>query len=88
MNRSVLVLAAVLGTVGCYSYRGGARAIDPSRLTEEPGWTVAAATPSVRQTGRLDCGAAALAMVSLLRRSRRERVAEAVAASHDVDPDA
>lgn len=64
MNRSVLVLAAVLGTVGCYSYRGGARAIDPSRLTEEPGWTVAAATPSVRQTGRLDCGAAALAMVA------------------------
>lgn len=33
-------------------------------------------------------GAGGLAMVSLLRRSRRERVAEAVAASHDVDPDA
>lgn len=59
-----MTLAAVLAAVACHGDRGGARTIDPARLAAEPGWIVAASTPSVRQVGPLDCGAAALAMVA------------------------
>lgn len=57
-------IAAFLVAIGCAGYRGNAKTIEPSRLTAEPGWIVAAATPQVRQQGRYDCGAAALAMMA------------------------
>jgi ABC-type bacteriocin/lantibiotic exporter with double-glycine peptidase domain len=55
---------AILVASGCARYSGGARSIDPTRVTSEPGWISAAPTPDIRQHARLDCGAAALAMVA------------------------
>ncbi|MEZ4365232.1 MAG: cysteine peptidase family C39 domain-containing protein [Kofleriaceae bacterium] len=55
----LLALAAA-----CGGYRGAARPMDPSRLTQEPGWIVAEGTPALRQRGAQDCGPAALAMVA------------------------
>lgn len=54
----------VLVACGCATYAGGARPIAPSRVTTEAGWIRAAETPELRQRDRLDCGAAALAMVA------------------------
>lgn len=54
----------LVGLAGCTSYSGGARAIDPARVTTDAGWIVAASTPELRQDGSLDCGAATLAMVA------------------------
>ncbi len=65
MTARVTVIAVVfVGVAGCVSYRGGARAIDPTRLTAERGWVVAAPTPALRQRGSHDCGAASLAMIA------------------------
>jgi ABC-type bacteriocin/lantibiotic exporter with double-glycine peptidase domain len=58
------VAIAILVATGCVSYSGGGRPIDPSRVVSEPGWIKAAPTPDIRQRTRLDCGAAALAMVA------------------------
>lgn len=69
----------LVGVAGCISYSGGARAIDRARLTTEPGWIVAAPTPTLRQAGPRDCGAAALAMVAG-RWDTMRSVAEATAA--------
>jgi ABC-type bacteriocin/lantibiotic exporter with double-glycine peptidase domain len=60
--RSLALLVLVAG--GCATYRGGARPFDPSRVTVEAGWVRAAPTPDIRQKSLLDCGPAALAMVS------------------------
>lgn len=59
--RVVAIVAVLL--VGCASYSGGGRALDPGRFNAEPGWIVAA-TPALRQHGALDCGPAALAMIA------------------------
>ena len=61
--RVAWALAALVAVAGCATYRGGARSIDPARLSE-PGWLVAAPTPEVQQPGEHDCGAAALAMIA------------------------
>ena len=58
------VLAALLTCSACLAYTGGARALDPAQLVNEPGWIVAGATPALRQRSTYDCGAAALAMVA------------------------
>ena len=55
---------ALVGLAACASYSGGARSIDPARMTTEPGWIAAASTPELRQEGLRDCGAAALAMIA------------------------
>jgi ABC-type bacteriocin/lantibiotic exporter with double-glycine peptidase domain len=60
---AVLVALAAAGTA-CTRYSGGARTVDPARLVTEPGWIVAAWTPTLRQEQARDCGAAALAMVA------------------------
>ena len=62
MNRAIAIMLAIAGAA-CGTYAGGAKAIDPSKLSE-PGWIAAAPTPEVRQRSLLDCGAAALAMVA------------------------
>lgn len=62
--RVAAVMAALVGIAGCISYRGGARSVDPARLTTEPGWIIAAPTPELQQEGSRDCGAAALAMIA------------------------
>ncbi len=62
--KGIAAAVALAFTVGCISYSGGARAIDPDRLTTEPGWIVAAPTPELHQRGARDCGAAALAIVA------------------------
>ena len=56
-------LVALIG-LGCVSYRGGARPIDPASLTTEAGWIVAGPTPELPQHGSKDCGAASLAMIA------------------------
>ncbi len=61
-GRAVAVL--VLIASGCATYAGGARPIDPSRMSTEAGWVNAAPTPDIRQRTLLDCGPAALAMVA------------------------
>jgi ABC-type bacteriocin/lantibiotic exporter with double-glycine peptidase domain len=62
-GRVASVVAALVAFAGCISYRGGARTVDPARLTQ-PGWIVAARTPELHQQGPRDCGAAALAMIA------------------------
>lgn len=62
--RTIELALAAWFVVGCSSYAGGARPMQPSRLLVEPGWLQAAATPDIRQRSALDCGAAALAMVA------------------------
>lgn len=65
MTRRIASTVAVFALVaGCISYRGGARSIDPDRLTAEAGWIVAAPTPAIRQRESRDCGAASLAMIA------------------------
>ena len=61
--RVASVVAALIAFAGCISYSGGARSVDPARLTR-PGWIVAAPTPELRQQGSRDCAAAALAMIA------------------------
>lgn len=58
------MVVALAATTGCASYIGGARSINPLRLTTEPGWVVAAPTPELRQQDSHDCGAASLAMIA------------------------
>ena len=62
--RARVIALAVLVAGGCATYAGGGRPIDPARVTNEPGWITASRTPEIRQRSRLDCGAAALAMVA------------------------
>jgi len=62
--RAAAKVAVLACLAGCLSYTGGARTLDPARLTEEPGWIIAAPTPELRQRAALDCGAASLAMVA------------------------
>jgi len=58
------MVAAVVCAAGCIAYGGGARSVDPARLTSERGWIVAPRTPELRQQGSSDCGAASLAMIA------------------------
>jgi len=58
------MLAVLACIAGCVTYTGGARPVDPARVTARDGWIVAAATPALHQPGPLDCGAAAFAMVA------------------------
>lgn len=51
---------ALLLTTGCY--RGASVAADPSEIRQESGW-IRVDVPLVRQRGKSDCGAAALATV-------------------------
>jgi ABC-type bacteriocin/lantibiotic exporter with double-glycine peptidase domain len=60
----VRLLVALVGVAGCMSYRGGARPVDPARITTEAGWIIAGPTLEARQQGSHDCGAAALAMIA------------------------
>jgi ABC-type bacteriocin/lantibiotic exporter with double-glycine peptidase domain len=62
--RSLLALAVACVVAACASYTGGARPIDPSRVSHDPSWVTAAPTPTVHQRGLADCGPAALAMVA------------------------
>jgi ABC-type bacteriocin/lantibiotic exporter with double-glycine peptidase domain len=64
MPRLASTVAVAALVAGCISYRGGARSIDPDRLTAEAGWIVAAPTPEIRQRAARDCGAASLAMIA------------------------
>ncbi len=57
-------LAGLAGATGCFSYSGGARAVDPARVTVADGWIVAGPPPALRQRGAIDCGPTALAMVA------------------------
>lgn len=52
------------GLSACYSYTGGARGVDPARVTVGEGWIVAGPPPALRQRGAIDCGPTALAMVA------------------------
>ncbi len=60
--RALAVLVAAL--TGCIHYTGQARPIEPAAVDAARGWIVAAPTPTVHQTGRTDCGPAALVMVA------------------------
>lgn len=60
---ALIALVALTTAASCVRYTGGARALDPARLTAEPGWLVVEATPRLAQQRADDCGAAALAMV-------------------------
>lgn len=65
MRRCCAILAVALaGLSGCAAHAGRARPLDVARLTDEPGWIVAAPTPPVRQQEARDCGAAALVMIA------------------------
>jgi ABC-type bacteriocin/lantibiotic exporter with double-glycine peptidase domain len=57
---TALALAAVLSTSGCY--RGAGMPADTAAIARETGW-VRVEVPLVRQQGKSDCGAAALAAV-------------------------
>jgi ABC-type bacteriocin/lantibiotic exporter with double-glycine peptidase domain len=63
IGRLATCAAMVVGLAACTSYTGGARSVDPGRVTTEAGWIVAP-TPELRQRGSHDCGAAALAMIA------------------------
>ena len=54
-------LLAALAPIGCYA--GSAHAISPHQVAADPDWIVVRQVPLIRQEGRSDCGAAALAMV-------------------------
>ncbi|MBP6629784.1 MAG: hypothetical protein KBG28_19760 [Kofleriaceae bacterium] len=58
------IVSTVIGLAGCDRYTGGARPVAPAQIVPAAGWVVAHATPTLRQHGRSDCGAAAVAMVS------------------------
>jgi ABC-type bacteriocin/lantibiotic exporter with double-glycine peptidase domain len=62
VRTAALCLAVALS--GCYSYTGGARGMDPAKISIDEGWIVAGQTPLVRQHGPIDCGPAALAMIA------------------------
>jgi ABC-type bacteriocin/lantibiotic exporter with double-glycine peptidase domain len=64
MLRLVALLGVTFSVTACVSYSGGARAVDPARITSESGWIVAGPTRETRQQGSYDCGAAALAMIA------------------------
>lgn len=59
-----LAALALVGLSACYSYSGGARGVDPARVTVGDGWVVAGPPPELRQRGPIDCGPTALAMVA------------------------
>ena len=64
---AALAVAAAVAVSACAvgpRYTGAARPMEPARLTDEPGWIVAAHVPPLRQRASDDCGAAALAMVA------------------------
>ena len=63
-RRVATALAAVAGIAGCATVFGGARSLEPTRLTNEPGWIVAGPTPELRQRNVRECGATSLAMVA------------------------
>jgi ABC-type bacteriocin/lantibiotic exporter with double-glycine peptidase domain len=56
----VLIASVLLATSGCY--RGAGTAADPAAISRESGW-IRVEVPLVRQSGKSDCGAAALASV-------------------------
>jgi ABC-type bacteriocin/lantibiotic exporter with double-glycine peptidase domain len=58
---SICALGALFLLGGCYA--GTAHAISPHDVAADPGWMAVSGVPLVRQSGRSDCGAAALAMV-------------------------
>jgi len=58
-----VIVIAVLVATGCATYSGGGRPINAAQVTRESGWITASRTLEIRQRSRLDCGAAALAMV-------------------------
>jgi ABC-type bacteriocin/lantibiotic exporter with double-glycine peptidase domain len=58
---SLGALGACLLLTGCYA--GTAQAISPHEVAADPGWLLVPGVPLVRQSGRSDCGAAALAMI-------------------------
>lgn len=64
IGRVTSTLVALAGIAGCATYSGGARPLDPLRLTTEPGWIVAAPTPELQQRAPHECGATSLAMVA------------------------
>jgi ABC-type bacteriocin/lantibiotic exporter with double-glycine peptidase domain len=65
----LLAVAAVVGLVSAsacvtYStYAGTAKPFAPAQLEQEPGWIAVRTVPLVRQVSKIDCGAAAIAMV-------------------------
>ena len=63
---AAVIAVALASAAGCGAptYVGGARPIDPARLTAEPGWIMSGATPALRQKRVDDCGPAVLAMVA------------------------
>ena len=63
-GRAAAAALALVGLAGCVSFGGRSRAFDSTRLASDPGWNVAAPTPTVRQEGSQDCGAASLAMIA------------------------
>jgi hypothetical protein len=60
-SASIGALGACLLLTGCYA--GTAQAISPHEVAADPGWLLVPGVPLIRQSGRSDCGAAALAMV-------------------------
>lgn len=64
IGRAIATAIALVSLAACATYAGGARSLDPQRLTTEPGWIVAGTTPELHQQGEHDCGATALAMVA------------------------
>jgi ABC-type bacteriocin/lantibiotic exporter with double-glycine peptidase domain len=62
--RAAAAAIALVGVAGCVSPGGRSRTFEQARLGSTEGWVVAAPTPTVRQAGPRDCGAASLAMVA------------------------
>jgi ABC-type bacteriocin/lantibiotic exporter with double-glycine peptidase domain len=63
-RRAAFTIALACAGTGCVSHLGGGQPVDPARITAEPGWIAAEATPEVRQRSENDCGPAVLAMVA------------------------
>jgi ABC-type bacteriocin/lantibiotic exporter with double-glycine peptidase domain len=62
----VLALVVLLGASACVSYSsyvGTAQPFAPEQLDRDPGWLAVRNVPVVRQQSRIDCGAAAIAMI-------------------------
>ncbi len=63
-GRATATALALAGLTACASTGGRSRTFEAHRLTADAGWILAAPTPTVRQEGAMDCGAATLAMVA------------------------
>lgn len=64
ITRAATTLLALAGIAGCATFAGGAHSLDPSQLSNEPGWLVAGPTPELHQRDAQECGATSLAMVA------------------------